>query len=171
MRAKVGRAAPHGVSRNSRSRRYARLRGVRGFFAVAAGFALAGVRDFDFGFAGVRDFEGVFGFDAFTGAAGLVAATGAVGLAAAAGAAGAAGLTGLAGGWGGTTGCSFCMRTRCCHWKRWASFRSRIVGRYFCPMPTQPPNGGWGATRNAFGVAQRGCPGHGRGPLPGCDPP
>jgi len=117
---------------------YALLRGARGFFFAAAGFALAGVRDFD------------FGFGAFTGAAGLVAGAGAVGWAAATGADGAAGPAGLAGGWGGTTACSFCMRTRCCHWKRWASFRSRIVGRYFCPMPTQPPNGGGGATRNAF---------------------
>ena len=129
--------------------RYALLRGVRGFFAVAAGFALAGVRDFDFGFAGVRALAGAFGFDALPAAAGLIALAGAEGLTAAAGAAGAAGRAGSAGGWGGTTGCSFCMRTRCCHWKRWASFRSRIVGRYFCPMQTRAPIPAGAATRFA----------------------
>jgi len=48
----------------SRAVRYARLRGVRGFFAAAAGFALAGARGFDFGLAGVRALAGAFGFDA-----------------------------------------------------------------------------------------------------------
>ncbi len=115
-----------------------------GFFAVA-GLALACVRGF--GFAEVRDFAGALDFDALTWAAGSVAAAGVEGETVAAGAAGAAGLTSFVGCWGGTPGCSFCMRTRCCHWKRWASFRSRIVGRYFCPMRPRAPIPGGGATR------------------------
>lgn len=122
--ARAPRETPHGAEWRLAGRatpgrwlRYARLRGARGFFN-GTDLDLAGVRDFDFGFAGVRDFAGAFGFDALRAAAGLVALAGAEGLAAAAGADGAAGLTGLAGGWGDTTGCSFFMRTRCCHWKR-----------------------------------------------------
>ena len=86
-----------GLATPGRRLRYALLRGARGFFAVAAGFALAGVRSFAFGFAGVRALAGAFGFGALTGATGLIAGAGAVGWTAAAGVAGADGVAGPAG--------------------------------------------------------------------------